>query len=191
MPPAPAKAAAPRTAADIAKPLSLSPPALALLTPGIAVRAFFEALAAKPELAEDAIKFLAGALPKRESVWWGYVSVKGALKEPLPEPVAKALVAVEKWVKTPNEPNRRATGIAADAVGRDTAAGCLASGAHWSGGSMAPPKQPAVAPPDHLTAVMVAVSMTLAAAAEPLKMAESRARFLALGQQVAAGQLKW
>lgn len=189
--PAAAKPQAPRLAADIAKPLQLSEPAKLLLAPGLQVRQYFEALLAKKELIEDAIRFLAAALPKRESVWWGLCCVKESFKPPLPEPSVKALVAVEAWVRAPNETNRRAASAAAEPIGCGTAPGCLASAAAWSSGSMAPPRQPVVPPPEHLTAITVAAALAMAAVVDPLKAEAARARFLLLGQQVAAGQLKW
>ena len=181
----------PKTAAEIAKPLSLSPAALALLTPASMVRTYFEALATNPELAEDAAKFLAGALPKREAVWWGLCGLKETLKAPLPEPQAKALAEVEKWVRSPTETQRKAVAQVAEVAGRDNPAGCLASAAAFSGGSLAPPRQAVVKPPEHLTAIFLAVALNVAAVLDPAKTAAHRARFLELGKLVAAGQLKW
>jgi len=181
----------PRTPAEIAKPLNLSEAAQQLLTPGIAVRAYFEALAAKPDLAEDAIKLLAGALPKREGVWWGFVCLKESLKEPLSEKAVKALADVEKWIRNPTEPNRKAVAASAEAAGRDNGPGCLASAAAFSGGSLSPPRQPVVKPPEHLPAIFLATAMIIVAKSDSKNTAAHLAKFLGLGQQVTAGQLKW
>lgn len=187
----PAKAPPPRTAAEIAKPLELSEAAMKLIAPGLPVRAFFEALAAKPELVEDALKFLAAALPKREAVWWGFCCLKDSLKPPLPEAGVKAMADVEKWVRNPTEPNRRAALAASDAAGRNTGPGCLAAAAAYSGGSLTPPRQAVVKPPEHLSAIFLNAALTVAAVTDAPNTAAHRVKFLALGQQVAAGQLKW
>src|SRR5207244_3881387 len=103
-----------RLAADLARPLPLSDAARALLAPAHTARQFFEALAAQPALTEDAIRFLAVALPKREAVSWALACVRAAIPKPAPE-AAKAAAAVEAWVKEPSEANRRACGAAAEA----------------------------------------------------------------------------
>jgi hypothetical protein len=172
-----------RLAADLAKPLPLSDAARALLTPAHTPRQYFDVLATHPPLAEDAIRFLAVALPKREAVAWALACVRAALPKPLPE-AAKAIAAAEGWVKDPSEANRRACGAAAEAAGYGTAAGCLAGAAFWSGGSLAPPHLPPVPPRDDLTAAGVTGAILLAAAADPAL----RPKFVALGAEVAAGR---
>src|SRR5689334_7381268 len=132
-PPAPT-----RLAADLAKPLPLSDAARALLTPAQTPRQFFAVLASQPMLAEDAIRFLAAALPKREAVLWGLACVRHALPKPSPE-ATKALALAERWAKEPSEANRRACEPAAAAAGHGTAPGCLADAAFWSGGSLSAP----------------------------------------------------
>src|SRR5947208_1780361 len=120
----PASARPVRVAADLARPLPLSDAARALLAPEHTPRQFFEALAAHPALAEDAIRFLAVALPKREAVGWALACVRAAVPKPSPEE-AKAVAAAEAWVKDPSEANRRACGAAAEGAGQGTAPGCL------------------------------------------------------------------
>ncbi|MDB5306032.1 MAG: hypothetical protein JWO38_234 [Gemmataceae bacterium] len=177
-----------RLAADVARPLTLSDEAKALLTPTATARQFFDTLAAAP-LPDDAIRFLAAALPKREAVWWGHTCLVGALPKPLPESAARALAAAEKWVKDPSEANRRAAGDAADLAGHGAPAGCLAAGAFWSGGSLAPPNLPPVPPRDDLTGQAVAGALFLAVAGLPAPAA-ARQRFLAAGADIASGRVK-
>src|SRR5947209_13926556 len=96
----------PRTAADVARPLDLSPAARAALVPGQSPRQFLDALlltARHP----DAIRFLAAALAKREAVWWACLCIRAALPAP-PALALAALEAAERWVAEPREPNRRA-----------------------------------------------------------------------------------
>jgi hypothetical protein len=178
-----------RLAAEVAKTLPLSDPAKQLLAPGQTPRQFFDALLAAA-LAEDAIRFLAAALPKREAVWWGCLCVRDALPKPLPEPAAKALAAAEKWARDPSEANRRAAEAAAEVAGYGTPAGCLAAAAFWSGGSLAPPNLPPVPPRDDLTGQAVAGAVLLAAVTDPAQADPTRQRFLALGQDVVAGKVK-
>jgi hypothetical protein len=179
-----------RLAADIARPLPLSDPARAALAPALTARQFFDALVAA-DLPDDAVRFLAAALPKREAVWWGCVCVRSA-PALVADPVhLKALVAAEQWVKDPTEANRRAAEAAAEAAGPDNPPGCLASAAFWSGGSLTPAGQPPVPPRDDLTGQAVAGAVLLAAAHDPSATAAARRQFLTVGQQVAAGQERW
>lgn len=183
--------AAARLAADIARPLPLSDPARAALAPGLSARQFFDALAAA-DLAEDAVRFLAAALPKREAVWWGCVCARSAPPWVAADPIQlKALLAAEQWAKDPTEAHRRAAEAAAAAAGADTAPGCLAAAAFWAAGSLTPAGQPPVPPRDDLTGQAVAGAVLLAAAADPRQAEAARRRFLGVGQQVAAGQVKW
>jgi hypothetical protein len=63
-PPMPPPAPAARTAAAVAGPLDLSDAARGLITPALAPRQFLDALTAAG-LTDDAVRFLAAALPKR------------------------------------------------------------------------------------------------------------------------------
>jgi len=177
-------------AVDLAKPLPLTDAAKALLTPALTPRQFFDTLAAQPPLAEDAIRFLAVALPKREAVWWALLCVRSALPKPPPE-ATKAISAAEGWVKQQTDASRRSCGEAAELAGHGTAAGCLADAAFWSGGSLAPPHLPAVAPSDELTGAGVSAAVLLAAVIDPDNAPANRAKFVVLGSEVASGKSRW
>lgn len=177
-----------RLAADLAKGLSLSDASRALLTPAHTPRQFFDVLAAQPALAEDAIRFLAVALPKREGVWWALGCVRVALPKPPTPEAAKAIAASEVWVKEPTEAHRRACGDAATAAGYDTAPGCLAAAAFLSGGSLAPPHLAAVPPSDDLTPAAVSAAVILAAVVDVNRIPATRAKFVALGADIASGK---
>ncbi|AMV28387.1 hypothetical protein VT84_28545 [Gemmata sp. SH-PL17] len=178
-----------RLATDIAKTLALSEPAKALINPAHTPRQFFDVLAAQPELAEDAIRFLAAALPKRESVWWALGCVRAAFPKPVPE-VTRAIATADAWVKEPTEANRRACGDAASAANYGTAPGCLAASAFWSGGSLAPPHLAVVPPRDDLTATAVAAAILLAATVDVTHIPESYTLFLAQGADIASGKAR-
>jgi hypothetical protein len=184
---APAKAT--RLANEVARPLTLSERAVGLLTPTLTPRQYFDRLASVP-LPDDAIRFLAAALPKREAVGWGLLCLKELLVKPLEAPAAKALAAAEAWVKDPSEANRQAAGAAAEAAGYGTPGGCLAAAAFWSGGSLAPPHLPPVPPRDDLTGSAVTGAIVLAAAQAEPGLEPAKARGLALGADVATGKVK-
>ena len=179
-----------RLAADVAKPLALSQGATGLLAAQMTPRQFFEALAAVPALADDAIRFLAAALPKREAVWWGVLCLKDGLLKPLDPVAAKAIATAETWVKDASEANRRAAGVAADAAGPGTAAGCLAAAAFWSGGSLNAPHLAPVPPREDLTGTAVAGAILLATIATPPTPAAAKAKFIATGTEIASGRQK-
>ena len=91
MPTVPPTPQATRLAVDVAKNVKLSDAATKLLTPALTPRQFFAALADVPTLADDAIRFLAMALPKREAVLWGLICVKGARPKPADGVAVKAV----------------------------------------------------------------------------------------------------
>jgi hypothetical protein len=169
--------------------LPLSKEALQLLAPAMTPRRFFDLLAATP-LLDDAIRFLAAALPKREAVGWGAACVKDVFPKFAEPNEAKALTAAEAWTKDPSEGNRQTAGTAAEAAGYDTAPGCLAAAAFWSGGSLAPPHLPAVPPRDDLTGNGVTGAILLASAAAAAGPDPAKAKFIALGADVASGRVK-
>jgi hypothetical protein len=178
-----------RTAAEVVKPLPLSEPALALLTPEMTVRQYLDALIAVP-LRVDALRVLALALPKPEAVWWGALCVHLGLAKPWKPSAEQAVESAEKWVTTPTDEHRRACALAAEAAGWDTAAGCLAGSAWLSGGSLSPPKLPPVTPRDDLTGQTLAGVMLLASVTDPKTANEKQDQFIALGLQIAGGQVK-
>ncbi len=103
-----------------------------------------------------------------------------------------ALSATEAWIAQPTEENRRAAHEAAKAAGLGTPAGCAALAAFFSGGSLAPPHAPPVAPGEHLTAKAVAGAVIFAAVAtEPEKAPEKFQHFLAQGREVTVKIKLW
>lgn len=127
----------------------------------------------------DAIRFMAYALPKREAAWWACLAARSALGEPPKPSDLAALELAEKWVYQPNEEQRRATMPAAEATGYGTPAGWAAMAVFWSGGSIAPPDNPPVAPAPDLTAKAV-VGAVLLAAAEGGEATQIQARYQTL-----------
>src|SRR5262249_45604696 len=134
---------------------------------------------------------VAGAPPKGEGVWWACRCARAVAPKPPPKEEA-ALAAAEKWCGNTSDANRRAAHVASEEATLATPAGMAALAAFLSEGSLAPPQIQAVPPPDHLTARMVAVALTLAAVkTQPEKAAEKRTKFLDLGLAVATGTNRW
>jgi hypothetical protein len=127
------------------------------MTPEAAVRTLIDA-----GDTQDALKLLARLLPKRYAVAW---LLQCARDQPLGlEDKAGASLA-EKWVREPNEDNRRAAFEFANAGGYRSLGAWLAAAAGWSGGSLAPATQEKlVPPPEHLTARATVAAINLMAA---------------------------
>jgi hypothetical protein len=178
------------TAAAVCRRYAPAAEAAAVLAPAADPPQFLDALAGR-ELFPEAVRFLAHALPVREALWWGCLSVRaaGAAADP---PAAAAVEATETYVRTPTDAHRRAAFAAGEAAGLGTAAGALAAAAFFSGGSLGPPNVPPVPPPDHLAPMAVTNALVLAAVVpDPPTAADRYRRFLDLGRQVAAGAERW
>jgi hypothetical protein len=158
--------------------------ASASLTPTVQPLEFLHLLVEK-KLYPDAVRFLAHALPRRESVWWAWVCARRAAGDKPPAKIKSALDATEKWIAQPNDENRRAAKAAADAAGLDSPAGCAGLAAFFSGGSLSPPEAPPVPPGEYLTAKAVSGAVIFAAVApEPEKAPEKFKSFIAQGVEV-------
>jgi hypothetical protein len=178
-------------AAEVCQDLELSDDALALLHPGLTPGQFLGSLLAEQRF-PDAVQFLARALPKREAVWWACECVRAVTTTEAAPPVRAALEAAERWAADPSEENRRHAKDAADTAKLKAPAGCAAMAAFLSEGSLAPPDVKTPVPPaENLTARLVAGAVQLAAVAVPEKANENLQRFMALGQDVAAGLKSW
>lgn len=165
----------------------LSPEAQAL--PRTAPPEQFVAALLVAGLTPDAVRFLSQALPKREGVWWACLAARAAAEVSPARPIdLEALTAAEAWVFKPTEDNRRAAMDRAQAAEFSSPGAWAAVGAFWSGGSMAPPGQPAVPPAPHLAGRAISGAVMLAAAQGQATLAPQRyARFIAQGMDIASG----
>lgn len=180
-----------KTASEVCKKFALGDEAKPLLKENMTAGQFIAALT-QQELFSDAIKFLAQALPKPESVFWAYSCAKMSAGDKPADNIAKALAAVHKWLLDPSEDNRRSTQAAYEAADLATPAGCAAAAVFWSGGSMAPKDLPVVPPPDNLTGHGVASAVVLAGVhKEPEKFTRNCTMFLECGLAIAGGKLHW
>ena len=141
----------------------------------------------------DAIRFLAQAMPIRESIWWGLLCVWRVFGPTPEEKEVWAIQSAIQWVTDPNETRRRAASSAAHAVGNNTAPGCLANAVFWSGGSISKVGMPTAHPPETSAGKAVGGAILLAAAKikKAPKCREFRREFLLLGLDVARGKNLW
>lgn len=136
----------------------------------------------------EAVRLVAHALPKREAVWWACMCARSVPDPGLAPPDLSALEAAERWVRRPDEANRRAAEAAAQKTRFRSPEAWAAMGAFWSGGSMAPEGQPVVPPAEHLTGVAVSGSVVLSAVRLRPERQDARFdRFLAAARDIAAG----
>jgi hypothetical protein len=157
-------------AADVCRHVELDPAATALLTPTATPGEFVAALLDAGH-AQDAAKFLAHAMGRREAVWWAVQCVRSVLRPPVPPPVQEALRATEAWVYQPSEENRWACEAAATATKLEHPAGWAAMAAFWSGASLTrpmvlvqgQPPTPPVPPGPFLTAKAAGNAVIIAA----------------------------
>jgi hypothetical protein len=180
------------SAAAVCRNIEFRGDARRLLRDDLSPPAFFDLLVKKQQY-NDAIRFLAHALPKRLAIWWGCLCLWQRYR---PDGDVKTLAALEAaccWVFEPSEERRRAAEAPGRAAGLDTAAGCLAMSVFWSGGSMGRADLPAIPPPPSLAPRVLAGAVLLAAASSgtsPVRI-QRRREFLAIGREVAAGGAPW
>jgi hypothetical protein len=166
--------------ADIAAVAELSEEAAGLLRPDTAPRDYVALLMAK-KLYADAVRFLAHALPKREAVWWGWISAKKAAGSEPPPKIKASLEATEKWIAQPGDEAGRAAMDAAKEAQTTTAAGCAGMAAFFSGSSLGPSHVPPIPPGEFLTAKAVSGAVIYAAIGKDPQTAPER--FQSLVQQ--------
>jgi len=155
--------------------MELSGPASALLQADMTAQVAVQTLTGAGHV-QDALKLLARLLPKRYAVAWLCQCARDQKLDP--EDRAGASLA-EKWVREPNESNRRAAFEFANAGGYKSAGAWVAAAAGWSGGSLAPATQEAPVPPaDHLTACAVVAAINMLAALVVENFEARRAGFI-------------
>lgn len=173
-----------RTAEEIAVEFKLTPAAAALLHKGESWPAYFNRLVER-ELYEDAIRFAAYALPKKQAVWWGTLCLWNSTRPTPPAEVDAILKAVVTWLKESSEENRRTVEQAGKQLEFAHPAGSLALAVFTSGGSISPKGLPEVEPAPALTAKAIALVVGLLAKKAKAKIRES----LALVPKVASGKI--
>jgi hypothetical protein len=176
------------TASEISARLYLDKAALALLRPAMSPREFVDVLV-KEEKYLAAIDFLAHALPSREAIWWGCLSLQRTCGDKLEPWERRAFRIVVQWVLQPNEMNRAAAKQPADVLGPASAAGGLAAAANQTGGSVGPPQGPPLPPSPFAPARAVAIAIKMASTKSPPPEIQGTQRSLiGLGIAIAEGR---
>jgi hypothetical protein len=148
--------------------------------PGAPHRAVVQQLVTMGKFAE-AVRFVAFAMPRREGVWWAWVTAKRSAGADAPPPIKAALEATERWIAQPTDANRRQAFELAQQADIGTAAGCAGAAAFFAGESIAPANVATVPPGPHDASKMIAGAVLLSVLAkEPEKAPE---KFLAAIQQ--------
>ena len=144
----------------------------------------------KQQLFVDAIRYLALALPKRESIWWTIAVNKKVSPQNIDDiKEQKAWKLVEEWVYDPTENNRAGAYALAEALEFETPGSYAAMAVYWSGGSLTPAESGQIVPPGpglSGTAVGASVLMTCAQG-EPQTIGIRHQYALKIGLNVARG----
>ena len=108
-----------------------------------------------------AVIFAALALPKRESVWWGCITLRGIgmLAGGLDDHAREGLRLAEAWVRNPEEDERRAAGRYAESQYFEGAGAWIAFAAFTTSGSLAPAGLQAVPPSPEISGKCVAMAI--------------------------------
>lgn len=117
---------------------------------------------AESENPDPAIFFAALALPKRESVWWGCLALRGLGQ--LDASAGEGVRLAEAWVRHPEEEERRAAGVFAEGEYFEGPGAWIAFAAFTTSGSLAPAGLQAVPPSPEISGKCVAMAVMLAAA---------------------------
>jgi len=176
------------TAAEVCGRFNIKKEALALLRDGMLPGEFAEALMAGKQYVTS-IDYMAHALPAREAVWWGCLCLQHACGDNLPPLDKEACRAAVQWVVQPTEWNCAAALAPAQAAGMASPAGGLAMAVFQTGGNVAPPGAPPMAPQPFAPAKAVAGAVKMACTkADPMKIVETQRLFVELAMGMAEGQ---
>src|SRR5580704_8099389 len=169
----------------------LSEEAMGLMRPDLAPRDYIALLMSK-KLYADAVRFLAHALPKRQAVWWGWISAKKAAGADPPPKIKASLEATEKWIAQPDDESGRAAMAAAKEAKTTTAAGCAGMAAFFSGSSLGPAHVPPIPPGEFLTAKAVSGAVIYSAVGkDPVNAPDRFQNFVSQGVEVAVKIKLW
>ena len=150
-----------KTASEVCADITLDEEALALLSDTAAPSEFLGQLIEAKHY-QDAIRFLARALPGREAAWWACVSARNGVGNQTPVTEIKLLELAEQWVFKPTDENRHTAHDATDSVESGTPVYWAGMSVFWSGGSMVPPDLPAVPVQPNLCSMAVSGAVILA-----------------------------
>jgi pSer/pThr/pTyr-binding forkhead associated (FHA) protein len=141
----------------------------------------------------DAVRFAAHALPKRKAIWWGCACIRLMAGDMLAPDDQEAILLAERWVKSPNEEDRRASEKIAARLNYGTPAAWVAMGTFWAEGSLGPEhlSDPIVPKPD-LTAQAIRNASVLAVVSKDPQHADRHYQTLAnLAVSIAQQEQLW
>lgn len=177
-------------AGQIARQFKLSEPAAALLIDEAAPETFFAALREAGAF-DDALSFLAFALPRRLAIAWCRDCVGSTAGDAQLSPQdAAAFSAANAWLEDATEERRWTAQEAARIAEFRSAEALLALAVYASGGTLTAPgsSDPPAQPPPDLAARLVTGALSMAACRVPFeRMKETKSAFLASGASYAGG----
>lgn len=159
-----------RPPSEVVADLSLSDEALALMPECNNTLVFLNRLCDE-QLFHDAFVSLARTLPKQYAITWAERCFSTQPAESFSGEDRNCVEIVRQWLKNPSDSMRQAAMDAAESLEFEGACAWLGAAVGFSNGSMAPPDVPEVMPPEHMTAVSVAASLSLLSALDPDTMA--------------------
>jgi len=179
------------SAIESAARCQLSADARDLLTAEASATDFLNRLM-KANLLDDAVHFMAAALPVRKAVWWGALCAWEAYRENLAPAADEAFHCVVNWIQEPSDANRRAAAALVKPAGAATPVGILLLALHHSGGSIAPPDLPKFEPDARLFTKLLAEAVLLAGKQIGVEKREDRRReFIATAARIASEEITW
>jgi hypothetical protein len=153
---------------------------------GLAPAEYFAGLLAAARY-DGAVRFLALALPRFETVAWAARIVRDMARPAAPDqPETLALKSALLWLQDPVEGRRRSAFDAASAARPNSPEAMAAMAVFYSGGSVAPPDCQPLPAPREAAGRFAAGAILLAAARDP-DMSGALRRALALGETLAEG----
>jgi len=118
----------------------------------------------KVKLYNDAIQFIAHALPMIDGIFWASEALALRVDE-WDNPQRQTINSAVQWLQQPNETHRVRANQLADRIGLEVAPAWIAKAVYWSGtGSIVAPELPAVMPPAFLYGHAIAAAISVAAA---------------------------
>lgn len=109
---------------------------------------------------DEAVKFCAHLLPRREAVWWACNSARQMLGD-IPKARGDCLVAAEDWVQRPSEELQKTAFKLGSAGDSNDPLSWLALAAGWSGGVLLANRDGPVPMPNYLTPRAVGIAVLL------------------------------
>lgn len=175
------------TAKEVSLDLTLDHESMQLIDDSMSPAEFLERLI-NARHHQDAIRFLARALPTREAAWWACVSARHGVNEQTAANDISALELAEKWVFKPTDENRHKAHEAVESLENDSPIHWSGMAVLWSGGSMAPPDAPNVPSASNMCGLAVSGAVMLAGLSDDVEEAtRTYELFLKQGIAIANG----